>query len=377
MTSDARKQLRKRETSQCETPTGPHKLSALVGSRPVRGDSISRLLALGACAVVGASIALPASGAGTPASLREQAQQLRQSNSAIASRSRSAVLTLYGLDSRLGRVRAQLASLRAQAARIERKRMQTRRELGVARHVFSVSQRNLAERLRSLYEQGDADPLAIVLGAKSLDDALSALETANAAAATDRHIVAQARKARAAYLALQRKLTLRAKRVQTLEASASATASALIAAKAARVSYLHRLAAERSLNTGQIGSLESRAQSIEARARQIAVQQVASVETAPPAATTTAPAGARTLTVSATAYTLQGTTATGAPVGYGVVAVDPYVIPLGTRMTIPGYGEGIAADTGGAVQGAAIDLWFPSEAAAAAWGRRTVTITLH
>jgi 3D (Asp-Asp-Asp) domain-containing protein len=65
------------------------------------------------------------------------------------------------------------------------------------------------------------------------------------------------------------------------------------------------------------------------------------------------------------------------PAGYGVVAVDPNVIPLGTRMSIPGYGEGVAADTGGAIQGAVIDLWFPTSAAASAWGRQTVTITLH
>jgi 3D (Asp-Asp-Asp) domain-containing protein len=83
------------------------------------------------------------------------------------------------------------------------------------------------------------------------------------------------------------------------------------------------------------------------------------------------------MTVTATAYTLQGHTATGAPVGYGVVAVDPSVIPLGTRITIPGYGEGVAADTGGAIQGAVIDLWFPTAAEAANWGRQTVTITLH
>jgi 3D (Asp-Asp-Asp) domain-containing protein len=65
------------------------------------------------------------------------------------------------------------------------------------------------------------------------------------------------------------------------------------------------------------------------------------------------------------------------PVGWGVVAVDPAVIPLGTRMSIPGYGEGVAADTGGSVRGAAIDLWFPTEAQALAWGRRAVTISLH
>ena len=87
--------------------------------------------------------------------------------------------------------------------------------------------------------------------------------------------------------------------------------------------------------------------------------------------------GTRTLTVSATGYSMPGRTATGLPVGPGIVAVDPAVIPLGTRMSIPGYGEGVAADTGGAVQGLTIDLWFPTMAGALAWGRRTVTITLH
>ncbi|MDQ5820086.1 MAG: 3D domain-containing protein, partial [Actinomycetota bacterium] len=86
---------------------------------------------------------------------------------------------------------------------------------------------------------------------------------------------------------------------------------------------------------------------------------------------------ARTLTVTATGYSIHGRTATGAPTGPGIVAVDPGVIPLGTRMTIPGYGEGVAADTGGAIRGATIDLWFPTVAQARAWGRRTVTITLH
>jgi 3D (Asp-Asp-Asp) domain-containing protein len=84
-----------------------------------------------------------------------------------------------------------------------------------------------------------------------------------------------------------------------------------------------------------------------------------------------------TVTVTATGYSLPGHTSTGLPVGFGVVAVDPAVIPLGTRLTIPGYGEGVAADTGSAVTGYAIDLWFPTLADALAWGRRTVTISLH
>jgi 3D (Asp-Asp-Asp) domain-containing protein len=83
------------------------------------------------------------------------------------------------------------------------------------------------------------------------------------------------------------------------------------------------------------------------------------------------------MTVFSTGYALQGRTASGLPTGWGIVAVDPSVIPLGTRMTIPGYGEGVAADTGGTVRGATIDLWFPTIGQATAWGRRTVTITLH
>ena len=79
----------------------------------------------------------------------------------------------------------------------------------------------------------------------------------------------------------------------------------------------------------------------------------------------------------ATAYTARGTTATGIPTGYGVVAVDPTVIPLGTRMTIPGYGEAVAADTGSAIKGLRIDVWVPTAAEAAQWQWRTVTVTLH
>jgi 3D (Asp-Asp-Asp) domain-containing protein len=72
---------------------------------------------------------------------------------------------------------------------------------------------------------------------------------------------------------------------------------------------------------------------------------------------------ARTLTVWATWYTGasaggNGVTATGTPVQRGIVAVDPNVIPLGTRMYIPGYGFGLAADTGGGVIGNHIDLGF-------------------
>ena len=81
--------------------------------------------------------------------------------------------------------------------------------------------------------------------------------------------------------------------------------------------------------------------------------------------------------VDAVAYHLPGSTALGVPVRRGVVAVDPRLIPLGTKLHIPGYGPGLAADVGTAIKGPIIDLWFPNTALARQWGRRTVTITVY
>lgn len=69
-----------------------------------------------------------------------------------------------------------------------------------------------------------------------------------------------------------------------------------------------------------------------------------------------------------------GMTAMGLPATYGVVAVDPQIIPLGTRVYIPGYGEAVAADTGGAIQGYKIDLCMESYSEAMDFGRRNVTV---
>ena len=83
------------------------------------------------------------------------------------------------------------------------------------------------------------------------------------------------------------------------------------------------------------------------------------------------------LKVDAVAYSLPGSTALGIPVRRGVVAVDPTLIPLGTKMHVPGYGRSIAADDGHAIKGRIIDLWFPTTEKAREWGRRTVTITVY
>lgn len=75
------------------------------------------------------------------------------------------------------------------------------------------------------------------------------------------------------------------------------------------------------------------------------------------------------------AYHLPGRTASGLPTGVGIVAVDPRVIPLGTRLFVPRYGMAVAADTGPAIKGRVIDVWLP-KAQARRWGRKTLIVTV-
>ncbi len=88
---------------------------------------------------------------------------------------------------------------------------------------------------------------------------------------------------------------------------------------------------------------------------------------------------AHSLAMEATAYSAScagcdGYTASGRRAGHGIVAVDPRVIPLGTRLFIPGYGYAVAGDTGGAIRGMRIDLGFDSQGDALEFGRRTVKV---
>ena len=78
--------------------------------------------------------------------------------------------------------------------------------------------------------------------------------------------------------------------------------------------------------------------------------------------------GRRVITMNATWYDPyddgsndHGRTFTGVLAGYGVVAVDPHFMPLGTRLYIEGYGYAVAADTGGAIKGNRIDLAIDSQ----------------
>jgi len=377
---------------------------------PARRHTLPGLLALvaGLVLVLGAPVDVPAQSPGVG--------QLREKEAALQAQSRAAVVELYGLESRLAQARSDLARVQARAEALARAQASALRRLRAARRTMATAEHRLGDQLRYLYEQGEPDPIAVVLGATTLEEAIDGLEAVRRAAGVTQAVLDGARAARAKLATVRRELAAQLLRTRQTRSRLVETAAGLEDASAERTAYLAGLRRQQDLTAAQISSLERQAQ--EARRRALVVSRLAAspeptpepaasspatstAETTPstteagpsepppapvesvsagtPAAPAAAPPPPRpggTMTVYATGYCLKGTTATGLPVGPGIVATDPSVIPLGTRMTIPGYGEGVAADTGGAIKGRRIDVWIKSCADAAAFGR-TVTITFH
>jgi 3D (Asp-Asp-Asp) domain-containing protein/peptidoglycan hydrolase CwlO-like protein len=324
------------------------------------------------------SATLPAgSSAESAGELERRAQALREQNAALAAGAQSAAASLIAIESRLSQARAELASLQTRAAEVKERRRAVAAELSIVRSSLRGAQRALAHRLQTLYEEGETDTLAIILGAGSLDEALNAMETLDLAALQDEELIEKARAASARLAALNRRLTARERELQQLAVARAAAAASLADARSQRLRAIAAMRSAGRSNVTKIAALEDRARTLAS----VSASAPIAVPVPVPGASRPQPGGAmsgvRSLTVVATAYALPGRTASGQPVGWGAVAVDPSVIPMGSRMDIPGYGLGVAADTGGAIQGARIDLWFPTVAQARAWGTQVVTITVY
>jgi peptidoglycan DL-endopeptidase CwlO len=297
----------------------------------------------------------------------------------LAATERAAAVDLFAAEVALARARDEVdrqlrreQSLAATQARLRQRSEIVRRSLG-------ATQERIARLLRRLYIEGDPDPVAVVLGARSLDAVLEGVDGLERATRRNRALALQARRHARALGEQQGRLTLAQHALAETRRRAEAAAARLAAAVSEKREVLEALERRRDLTAARLEA--------EARAAERAAEQVDTAPPPPPAAVaeddspTPAPSeptsGTTQLVVDAVAYHLPGRTASGLPVGVGMVAVDPAVIPLGTRLFVPGYGPAVAADTGSAIKGSIIDLWMPSTAAARAWGRRTVTITVY
>ena len=155
------------------------------------------------------------------------------------------------------------------------------------------------------------------------------------------------------------------------------------AAKKAAEEKAAKEAAEKA--AAEKAAAEKAAKEKEAAEKQAAEEAAAAEAAEQEAAASSTPAGGRTITMESTAYSSDpadalgggSVTATGQNLLTNpmAVAVDPSVIPLGTRLYVEGYGEAYAVDTGSAIQGNIIDVHFSTAAQCYSWGRRTVQVT--
>jgi 3D (Asp-Asp-Asp) domain-containing protein len=332
-------------------------------------------------------------GGGARSGQTETAPDLRAQADALGRSESAALLQLYAAESSLTRAQVDLTRLEERSSQLAQAEADVRRRTEIVRRSLSASQERVAVLLRNLYVQGEPDPIAVILGATSLDEAMAGIEGLSRATALNERLGVEAERRARRLEQLRAHLAAQRESLNSARSAAHTGAEWLAAAVAGRRETLASLRRRQSLTSQRLTALQSRAREAERRSADITDAARGADTSSPaapaePAATTaapsvpssaaaTTPAGTRTLVVDAVAYHLQGNTASGLPVGVGVIAVDPTVIPLGTRVTIPGYGSAVAADVGSAIKGNIIDLWMPSAARARLWGRRTVTITVY
>ena len=352
---------------------------------------LSLLVVLAAVTLVIVLVSEAAAALGSPTS---PTQSLRARGASLAQREQAALLDLYAAESQLARARTAGAAVHAQQAAVAAERRSLARRAAIIRTSLRVTQARVGQALRDLYMQGQPDPIAIFLGAESLDDAIASIDSITRSTRQNKRLIADMRLTQGSVRKIELRLAARSRDLAAASAAVTASTARLQQAAANRAGVVSSLRRQRDVTRVAVARLEQQAKAAQQRSAKLipapaatppaqAAPPVPAATTAstpaPPATTTTTPAasGTRTLVVDAVAYHLPGKTASGLPVGVGVIAVDPRVIPLGTRVFVPGYGPAVAADVGSAVIGNIIDLWMPTTAQARAWGRRTVTITIY
>lgn len=168
-----------------------------------------------------------------------------------------------------------------------------------------------------------------------------------------------------------------AQKAQEEQAEAKSSSEAVQKAQAAQTSSASTSSSSSSSTTMESSSaqpVQSSSETVQSSSAAATTTTSSSSEAETPATPDTT--SGKTLTVEATAYALNGTTAMGIDLSKSpmCIAVDPSVIPLGSMVEVPGYGIAIAGDTGGAIIGNHIDVHFSSEAQAIQWGSQTLTI---
>lgn len=289
-----------------------------------------------------------------------------------------ALAELVGVNSDVTRYSGDIAEITQRRADTQASIVAEQARLEEYQSRLNERQGALEKRLRGTYKSNDVGYLEVVMGAGDFSDFLNRVDMINYIAADDRKLIVAVQDAKQGIEDKIASLSEMQNQLATSLDELSSAQASLLDAQSRQQVFVSSLENEKLAADGQLAQLQAEAAGIESRMNQIQQQADTSYNSGGGYAENTSPpaGGGSSFTAESTAYCLGGTTATGMPVGRGIIAVDPRVIPLGSRVHVSGYGDAIAADTGGAIRGNIVDVWLPCNEAYS-WGRRTVTVTVY
>jgi len=273
----------------------------------------------------------------------------------------TALMDLVTLDIEISDLNSRLDELAGEMDELERLIEEGNSNVAECREKLASRRQALNNRARSIYMNGKNSKLVMLFSSDDVSDFFKRAEYMDKVTAEDARLIKSVKQESEKFDDTLAELNLRKEEVKGATQDLESRRNTVQKSRSKREELLTRAGEERE-------QLEEHSQEVESQFDEL--NQDSDFQHT-----------GRFLTMRATAYSpeepgLSDTTASGLKAQYGVVAVDPSVIPLGTRLFIDGYGHAIAADTGGAIKGHRIDLCFNTLEEVTAYGCRTVRVEI-
>ena len=255
------------------------------------------------------------------------------------------VKDIVTLDSEINSLKSRLSELSGKSSALTERIESTSPKIEERRARLAAKRQALGARARSLYVNGRTSKLVMLVSSKGVTDYMNRSDMLQKVAERDAQLISDTKKESDTLKASLAQLKSDKQEIDRVSADLRSRQQRLENSRSKRASVL----AAAGPKSQQVAAQSSK---VEAKISQIN----------PQAPVNGRPTG-KVMMMVATAYSpqepgLDESTASGMRATKGVVAVDPRVIPLGTRLNVQGYGNCIAGDTGSAIKGNRIDLCF-------------------
>lgn len=273
------------------------------------------------------------------------------------------VKDIVTIDEEASDIDTQLKELDSKSAHLKDEIDGTENEIASQRQRLQKKRRALSMRVRNMYVNGKTSNLELLLTSEDFSEFMERSEFLKKVNTQDSQLIDNIKQESKKLDTSLAELKLSKAEVDGLASEFRRRQKRLAQTRSEREKLLSQAAGNRV-------AVQEQSSRVEAKIDQLN----------PPDAAPARPTG-KSMTMVATGYSAQEpgldeNTATGMKAQHGVVAVDPRVIPLGTRLYVQGYGYAIAGDTGSAIKGNRIDLCFDTLAEVEAYGWRTVRVDI-